>query len=126
MKARAIVLAAVTAVIFALSLAGGDEVRYQARLTGQGKGKAVYKIKAEDRGVESELQVEAENLARNTSYTVWIGKHSAWNVKTNSFGRFEVRRNTRTSAGLSITTGTPVVVTDAGGGTVLSGAFTRL
>jgi hypothetical protein len=126
MKARAIVLAAVSAVIFALSLAGGDDVRYQARLTGQGKGKAVYKIKAEDRGVQSELQVEAENLARNRAYTVWIGKSSAWNVQTDSFGRFEVRSNTRTSAGLSITTGTPVVVTDVEGDTVLSGAFTRL
>ena len=125
MKLTNLLLAVATLTVFAFSAAAGDEIRLSAQLSGWGKGKAVYKTKADDRSVQGELQIEAENLAKDTNYIVFIGKDSVWQTRTNAFGRFEVRERYRNPK-LEIGAGTPVVVNDKSGNTVLSGTFSRI
>ena len=126
MKARTVIMVAVTLAVFAIAAAAGNETRYEARLTGWGKGKATYKVKREDRFVQSELQVEGENLAPNTNYIVFVGKDNVWQTRTNAFGAFAVREASRNGSGLPVTAGTVVNVNDTTGNTVLTGAFVQV
>ena len=126
MKARTLIMATVTLVAFAIAAAAGNETRFEARLTGWGKGKAVYKVKKEDSGLQSELQVEGEDLAPNTNYLVFIGKDNVWPTRTNAFGAFAVREASRNSEGLPVAAGTVVNVNDTTGNTVLTGTFAQV
>lgn len=60
-----------------------------APMTGAGKAKATFKT----RGAEAELQVEGENMRRNTTFKVTIGNGKfVGTVTTDALGRFAARR----------------------------------
>jgi hypothetical protein len=126
MKLRTVLLAFATLAVFVLSAAAGDEARFMARLSGWGKGKAAFKVKPDNGRLQSELQIEGENLAPNTNYTVIIGTDNVWQTRTNGFGTFEVRERAVGPTSLGVEAETPVVVNDTAGNTALSGAFARL
>lgn len=77
---------------FALAAAAGDKTIYDARLAGLGKGKAKFQTSMSNGG-QAELEVEGENLPRNTVFSVDVasGKVVA-QVRTDSFGRFALAR----------------------------------
>ena len=108
-------------VLTALVLAQG-RLELRAELTGTGKGKAVWKTRDAGGQLQAELQVESENLPRNTPYTVNVGAAS-FQTMTNGFGKFSISQRYTTSARPSISAGTPVTVVNLGGVTVQSGAF---
>ena len=126
MKLRMLLLTIATVAVFALSVAAGDEARFVAQLTGWGKGKAAFKVKPDNGRLQSELQIEGENLVPNTNYIVIIGTDNVWQTRTNGFGVFEVRERTVAPTALPVGNGTPVTVNDTAGNTVLSGTFAKL
>ncbi len=123
MKLRTLTTAIFFVAIFALAVTAGNDVRWMAKLSGVGKGKAAYKVNFDNRATNSELQIECENLARNANYTVIIDDQYVWQSRTNGFGTFEIRERW-TGSPIKVAAGTPVVVIDeASGRKVLSGTF---
>ncbi len=126
MTLRTVLLTSMTAAVFALCAAAGNDTRFEARLSGWGKGKAAYKVKADNGLLESQLQVEGENLVPNTNYIVIIGVDNVWQTRTNGFGAFRVSERSVGPTALPISAGTPAIVNDTTGNTVLSGTFSQL
>lgn len=126
MKTRTLIVSLLTLAVFSLVLAVGDDSRFQANLSGAGKGKAKYKVKTENVGVQFELSVEGENLAPNATYTVEIGTDIVFTVTTDAFRAFDFDTRQLAATGLNIGAGTTVAVKDAGGSTVLAGAFAQI
>lgn len=90
-----------------------------AQMSGQGKGKAVFKA----RGNELELQVEGENLRRNTTYRLNLGAGKVVvAVTTNSLGRFSYRRSWRGTQP-RFSAGESAVLRSTTNSVVLSGTF---
>lgn len=125
MNTRNLIALTLVLSLFALASSVGNDTRFLARLSGAGKGKAVYKIDTGSRTTVSELQIEGENLPRNTNVTVFIGD-DVWKSRTNGFGTFEVRERW-TGSPLKVGSGTPVVVVSESSGTkLLTGSFSQI
>lgn len=125
MKLSKMIMTVLAMAAFAMVAAGGDDIRFEARLTGWAEGKAKFKVKPQDRVFQSEIEVEGEDLVPNTNYIVIIGADNVWHVRTDGFGSFEMEERSVGPDPLPITEGTPVVVNDTAGNTVLSGTFSK-
>ncbi|HXH59940.1 MAG TPA: hypothetical protein VNI20_01135 [Fimbriimonadaceae bacterium] len=123
MKTKTLIVTLLTLAVFSLVFAGGVELRFQANLSGVGKGKAQYRERQQNVGVQYELSVEGENLAHNATYTVMIGSDISFSVTTDAFGKFNFDDREFAASGLGITSGTTVAVVDANGNTALAGTF---
>ena len=105
--------------IAALAVAQGIRTEYFATLTGQGKGKARYRVRVSP--PQGELQVEGERLARNQMFTVNVGA-SSWMTGSDAFGKIRVAQRW-TSNLPRFAGGTQVTVTNSAGVIVLSGTM---
>lgn len=118
-------LITITAVVAIAAFAAAAGLRFEARLSGQGKGKAKWQVANRGGEFQGELEVEGERMRRNSDYTIHVAGQD-FAVTTNGFGAFEMaaRFTDRTTAPL-IGTGTSVSITDANGNTVMSGVFAQ-
>lgn len=112
----------------AFAIAQNSLVELRADMSGSGiaSGKAKYKLKQRaGRQLQEEIEVEGEDLAPNSTYTITLSGAPIGEATTDGFGSFEwSRRNLRTR-GYQVQAGTPVGVEDANG-PVMSGAFAPL
>lgn len=123
MKNTLIVLAIVSLVAGAVAQTGRAE--FEARMTGQGKGKAKWKTRDQGTQLQGELEVEGENLPRNTTYSVKVGAYS-FTVRTDGFGRYNLARRYTTATRPNITTGTIVRLMRTDATVAQSGTFARV
>ncbi len=122
MKNTLIVLAIVSLVAGAVAQSGRAEFR--ANMSGQGKGKATWKLRDSGSQFQAELEVEGENLAKNTSYSVKIGAN-VFAVKTNALGRYNLAKRYTTSVRPSIGAGTIVRLMRTNATVAQSGTFAQ-
>lgn len=118
-------LVTASAVLLVGALAFAALGRFEARLTGAGddKGKAKFVAKARGGQYQAQLEVEAENLAPNTAYSVHVGA-GTWPVTTNALGAFNMAaRYTNANQHPDIGAGTNVRITGANNAVVLNGSF---
>ena len=89
MKRTTLVLATLVLALTAFAVQQ-SRVELEARLGGttRAKGKAKWQTR-DGRQMQAELEVEGENLKRNTNYFVTVGSNSTFMVTTNGFGSFE-------------------------------------
>jgi hypothetical protein len=88
-----------------------SRVELVAVMTGTGKSKAVWKTRDSSGQYQAELQVEAERLRPNTTYTIVIGTGQfRANVRTDSLGSFRLVRRYTTANRPNIQVGTPSVL----------------
>lgn len=105
--------------VFALAQ---GRIELEARLLGQGKGKASWKVRD---GRQAELEVEGEmRRVPNTHFVVTIGSNPGMNVTTNAFSNFNVEQRFGATRP-TISVGDPVVVTNDAGTIVMSGTMAR-
>jgi hypothetical protein len=106
------------------AVAQTGRAEYQARMNGQGKGKASWKTRDQGTQLQAELQVEGENLARNTAYKVTILTDS-FEVQTDALGRYSLVRRYRSNARPNIGVGTQVDLFRADGTVAQTGNFVQ-
>lgn len=108
---------------FTLALAVGDKTIIETRLTGSGKGKAKFQLSASNGG-QAELEVEGENLRRNTAYSVNVANGAVQaRVTTDAFGEFNLERRYGARSIPPIKAGDRVVVRNSQNVVVLSGVL---
>lgn len=122
MKNILIVLA--TASLVAGAVAQTGRADYQANMAGQGKGKAKWQVRDSGTQKQAELEVEGENLTKNTAYKVRILTYT-WNVTTDALGRFSLVRRYTTATRPNILAGTQAKLYRANGTLAQSGVFIR-
>lgn len=106
----------------ALVIAQQGRIELRALLVGQGKGKAVWKIRDTTTQKQAELQVEGERLVPGMDYTVFVSGYE-FDALADGFGKIRVARRYTTTARPTIGIGTPIRVENANGATVLAGRF---
>lgn len=116
------VLFAVVA-LSAFAAAQSGKLLLQARLSGVGKGKVVWKIDDRAGRSQAQLQLEGERLPRNTAFVVTIDRDTAFMVLTDGLGRYHVAQRYTTPDRPSISAGDSVVVSDGSGATIQWGVM---
>lgn len=116
----------VTGILVASAFAQSGRVRLEARMSGIAKGKAKWQTRDSSTQFQAELEVEGERLRRATSYWVTVGSNPAFQVTTNSLGRFNMARRYTSAERPSVEVGDRVTVRSADGATVLTGTFVRI
>lgn len=115
----------VTAVALIATMALAAGLRYEARMSGAGKGKAKWQVANKRGEFQGEFEVEGENMARNANFTVNVGGNS-FPVTTNGLGRFAFSaRYSNAATAPVIGVGTGVDVKDANGAVVMTGVFAQ-
>lgn len=112
-----------TAVVMT-ALVVAQQVRFELRavLAGQGRGKAVWKIRDTTTQKQAELQVEGERLVPGGDYTVFIAGYE-YDALADGFGKIRVATRYNTAQRPNVVAGTVVRVENANGATVLSSSF---
>jgi hypothetical protein len=123
MKIATVVLS--SALVVGAAFAALQQVRVDLRalLTGAGKGKAQWQIRDKGNQRQAELEVEAERLMPNSTYTIVIANNTPMSATTNAFGSFEIEQRFNTATRPTIVAGDSVSVIDGNSVTVLSGTF---
>lgn len=91
-----------------------------------GLGKLKGKAKSTVKGTQAEFEVELENAKKlaGTQVTVRVDGVSFGSVTVNALGKANLSLNTGLGHSVpSVSPGTVVIITDAGGNTILSGTF---
>lgn len=122
MKNTLIVLAIVSLVAATVAQTGRAE--YRANMAGQGKGKATWKLRDSGSQLQAELEVEGENLAKNTTYSVKVAAYS-FTVKTDGFGRYNLAKRYTTNVRPAIGVGTVVRLMRTNATVAQTGTFIR-
>jgi len=118
-KVMFIAVAALSATVFAQQ----GSIILQARLSGIGKGKVVWKTKDRGQKMQAELGAEGERLPANTTYEVHIGNVFADEVTTSALGTWSIQNRFIGPNRPAIANGDLVEVIDADGNVVQAGVL---
>lgn len=124
MKRTSVVLATLVLALTAFAVQQ-SRVNLEARLGGasRGKGKAKWQTRDTSRQLQAELEVEGENLRRNSDYIVTVGSNAPFTVTTNGFGSFENEQRFLGANRPVVASGDVVTVTDTSSQVVMTGTL---
>ena len=117
------VLIVCVASLCTVAIANTGDVDLRANLTGVGEGKAEWKVSDSGTRLRAELEVDGENLAADSTFTVTVGSNAPFTVTTDAVGEFksDMRFNTATRPVVNV--GDSVTVADDTSTVVLSGVL---
>lgn len=111
-----------TAAMIAAFAVAQVRLELRALLTGQGKGKAVWKVRDRGGEMQAQLEVSAERLQFGAHYFVQTGGRT-WEVISNSVGAIRIAETYLGPNRPNIAAGSAVTIEDVNGVPVLSGSF---